>query len=134
MLLLITPQFPSSRQKLTLKGDKKALSDDDTLAKLGISDGGELAIKDLGPQIGWKTVFLIEYVGAFTSMRPMEHILIELRLDRFSYILYSTISQDCFMEQTSNTVYYKSKCFPMFLSRLIGNTRPNCMLLGIPLP
>lgn len=27
-------------------------------------DGAEVTVKDLGPQIGWKTVFLIEYVRA----------------------------------------------------------------------
>ncbi|KAJ3555346.1 hypothetical protein NM688_g2629 [Phlebia brevispora] len=57
------PQFYASRQKLTLKGDKKALKDEATLASAGLTDGTELEIKDLGPQISWKTVFLIEYVG-----------------------------------------------------------------------
>jgi very-long-chain enoyl-CoA reductase len=27
-------------------------------------DGAELAVKDLGPQISWRTVFLVEYVRA----------------------------------------------------------------------
>lgn len=57
-----------SRQKLSLKGEKKTLSDETTLASLGIADEGELAVKDLGPQISWKTVFVIEYV-----CRPRAH-------------------------------------------------------------
>ena len=29
-----------------------------------VADGAELVVKDLGPQIGWRTVFLVEYVRA----------------------------------------------------------------------
>ena len=37
--------------------------DDDTLLKAGVVDGEELSVKDLGPQISWRTVFLVEYVS-----------------------------------------------------------------------
>ncbi|PCH42356.1 hypothetical protein WOLCODRAFT_101986 [Wolfiporia cocos MD-104 SS10] len=57
------PRFYAARQKITIKGEKKALDDEATLAVAGIQDGGELAVKDLGPQINWRTVFLIEYAG-----------------------------------------------------------------------
>lgn len=56
-------QLYPTRQKLTLKGERKALADDDTLAKIGFRNGGELNVKDLGPQVSWRTVFLVEYVG-----------------------------------------------------------------------
>lgn len=56
-------QFYSSRQKLTLKGDRKALADEVTLEAAGIVDGAELSVKDLGPQVSWTTVFVIEYVS-----------------------------------------------------------------------
>ncbi|KLO13034.1 hypothetical protein SCHPADRAFT_874581 [Schizopora paradoxa] len=57
------PKFYVARQKISLKGDRKALSDEDQLQELEIKDGAELTVKDLGPQISWRTVFLIEYVG-----------------------------------------------------------------------
>ncbi|KAI0052185.1 hypothetical protein FA95DRAFT_1553882 [Auriscalpium vulgare] len=57
------PRLYVERQKLTLKGDRKALKDEATLASVGVHDGDELAVKDLGAQIGWRNVYLIEYVG-----------------------------------------------------------------------
>ncbi|VDB86649.1 unnamed protein product [Peniophora sp. CBMAI 1063] len=57
------PKLYVERQKLSLKDDKKALVDEATLASVGIADGAELAVKDLGPQVSWRTVFLVEYVG-----------------------------------------------------------------------
>jgi very-long-chain enoyl-CoA reductase len=55
-------QLYVERQKLSLKGDVKALDNDAVLAAAGVRDGGELVLKDLGPQVSWKTVFLVEYV------------------------------------------------------------------------
>ncbi|KAI0784549.1 3-oxo-5-alpha-steroid 4-dehydrogenase-domain-containing protein [Abortiporus biennis] len=57
------PIFYVERQAYTVKGEKKTLADETTLNAAGIAEGGELVVKDLGPQIGWQTVFLIEYVG-----------------------------------------------------------------------
>lgn len=67
-LSLISPhnfhQFYSSRQKITLKGERTNLVEEKKLSDV-FSDkpkGAELQVKDLGPQISWRTVFMVEYV------------------------------------------------------------------------
>ncbi|KAG2133532.1 3-oxo-5-alpha-steroid 4-dehydrogenase-domain-containing protein [Suillus bovinus] len=57
------PRFYLERQKITLKNSKSILADDVTLKAAGVAEGGELSVKDLGPQLSWKTVFLVEYAG-----------------------------------------------------------------------
>ncbi|KAJ1022546.1 hypothetical protein NDA16_003535 [Ustilago loliicola] len=55
----LTPE----RQRITTEDKKPLLDDDASLSSLGVSSGQTLYVKDLGPQIGWKTVFLTEYAG-----------------------------------------------------------------------
>ncbi|KAJ2795384.1 3-oxo-5a-steroid 4- dehydrogenase [Coemansia guatemalensis] len=51
------------RQRLTSSEKKTVLKSGDTLAKYNIKEGDTIHVKDLGPQIGWQTVFYIEYFG-----------------------------------------------------------------------
>ena len=57
--------------------DKIVRLDDDnkTLHSYGVESGETIVFKDLGPQIGYRTVFVVEYLGPllivlFYSMRP----------------------------------------------------------------
>lgn len=61
-------QFYPARQKITLKDSKNVLNDEVRLVDAGVVDGGELLVKDLGHQISWKTVFLVEYVSQLVKM------------------------------------------------------------------
>ena len=44
------------------------LQDDATLASVGFGEAGELTVKDLGEQISWMTVFIIEYVRIYSFL------------------------------------------------------------------
>ncbi|KAJ3045715.1 3-oxo-5a-steroid 4- dehydrogenase [Rhizophlyctis rosea] len=60
------PKYYPSRQRLTFKtsnGDVKPLAKGTQLSTYGINSGDTIIFKDLGAQIGWGTVFLIEYAG-----------------------------------------------------------------------
>jgi very-long-chain enoyl-CoA reductase len=55
------------RQKLSVEGEKAALADEKTVAE-AMRNGGSnvvLTVKDLGPQVSWRTVFLVEYVRCY---------------------------------------------------------------------
>ncbi|XP_049879796.1 probable very-long-chain enoyl-CoA reductase art-1 [Pectinophora gossypiella] len=51
------------RQAIKLEAKGKTLKDEDSLKSLNLQSGAVLYVKDLGPQISWKNVFLAEYAG-----------------------------------------------------------------------
>ncbi|KAI9331079.1 3-oxo-5-alpha-steroid 4-dehydrogenase-domain-containing protein [Obelidium mucronatum] len=56
------PKWDVTRQRLSTS-DGKTLEKGKSLQDCGVNDGDVIIFKDLGPQIGWTTVFLIEYLG-----------------------------------------------------------------------
>lgn len=59
----IKKKLHPSRQALRLDSRGKFLSDSLTLQSIEFKGQKQLYLKDLGPQIGWKTVFMLEYAG-----------------------------------------------------------------------
>ena len=111
-------QLKPSRQRLTIKGERKALVDEKRLSDVlgSDADGWELQVKDLGPQVSWKTVFIVEYVSLICSLNVLGLgirggvvlMRFEGRLDRCLYIHYFIISQGFGMGRMSNIVHCKS--------------------------
>ena len=63
LLSALLLKYALDRQALKSELKGKTLSDETTLGSLGLSGDSTLYFKDLGPQIGWGTVFLAEYAG-----------------------------------------------------------------------
>ncbi|XP_031639693.1 probable very-long-chain enoyl-CoA reductase art-1 [Contarinia nasturtii] len=71
----LAPNLYAERQAIRLEARGKTLKDNETLQSLNLRSGSKLYVKDLGPQIGWSTVFLCEYAGPlavylFVYQRP----------------------------------------------------------------
>lgn len=53
----------ADRQSFRPEPTGKSLKDDQLLSSVNVDQTGKIYFKDLGPQIGWATVFLAEYAG-----------------------------------------------------------------------
>ena len=56
--------LPSAAGSAGAKSRKPAILEDrQPLASYGLTEGSSVIVKDMGPQISWRTVFILEYLG-----------------------------------------------------------------------
>lgn len=97
-----------NRQSLRLDPKGKALSDSDTLKDLSITDG-KLYLRDLGPQISWKGVFLVEYAGP---------LIIYLWIYQRPWIFYGDVSTS----GMDTTVHVAAICWSIHYAKRLLET------------
>lgn len=59
----LNPKLNVDRQSVRLDLKDKDKKDSTTISSLGLKSSSNIYIKDLGPQISWRTVFILEYLG-----------------------------------------------------------------------
>jgi very-long-chain enoyl-CoA reductase len=57
------PKYYPERQRYTIPETNKPLEEGKTLGDYGLKEGSVVLFKDLGTQIGYRTVYIIEYFG-----------------------------------------------------------------------
>lgn len=80
----LVPSLPIVRQRLTDAQKRPLLGDDKRLIDLGLENNARLTVKDLGPQISWRTVFLVEYAGPLL-IHPIIYYMAPLVWAHFGY-------------------------------------------------
>jgi len=116
------PKYYLDRQSFRLEAKGKGLKDTDVLKALGIKKGSKLYFKDLGPQIGWGTVFIAEYAGPlliylmFFPRPPWVYGFDAVREPRAEVVSYACI---CW------SVHYAKRLLEtMFVHRFSNGTMP----------
>lgn len=116
-----------NRIRLTIRADRAAdpkakdyvVKSTDKLAEL--AKGGDLTIhaKDLGPQLGWRTVYLIEYAGPIAA---------HLGLYFFQNAVYGETFAPSFLQKAffyANLIHYvKRELETLFVHRFSNGTMP----------
>jgi len=118
------PKYYPDRQRLTTV-DKKVLEEGKTLAEAGVKDGDELVFKDLGPQVGWRTVFLIEYSGPLLIHPLIYHLAATIYPTFTSGTPYPGHSQIQSLTYYLVTLHFlKRELETMFVHRFSHGTMP----------
>lgn len=154
--MLIEVGLRPNRQRLSIVVDKNSssskgtlLEDQKSIVDYNLKDGDTVVVKDLGPQISWRTVFIIEYLGpllihqvfffwrfntnpsamSFTQMYPL---LFEPSLDMIIIRLaYSCITFHFLKREYESIFIHRFSSSTMPLSNLFRNSLHYFVLAGL---
>ncbi|KAJ1911558.1 3-oxo-5a-steroid 4- dehydrogenase [Mycoemilia scoparia] len=113
------PRLYGDRQRLTFGEKKVTLVDGKKLSDYDIKDKDEISLKDLGPQIGWRTVFLVEYFGP---------ILFHYLMYTYADLIHGVTFERSHMQKVAFFLalchYVKRELETMFVHRFSHGTMP----------
>ncbi|KAG1052323.1 hypothetical protein G6F43_005522 [Rhizopus delemar] len=111
-------QYTVERQRLTTE-DKKVLETDKTLGEQGLEGDCTIYFKDLGHQIGWRTVFLIEYGGPILIHPLFYHLSKSIYSTSFTH---SPMQTACYYMVMAH--FIKRELETIFVHRFSHGTMP----------
>lgn len=119
-IAVIAPKLYVDRQ--SIRSELKGKDIKDELPVPSLNSTRKVYVKDLGPQIGWNTVFLLEYAGPFVL-----YWLVSLR----PWIFYGNIGKETSLSTTANIAlmcwsahYLKRILETLFVHRFSHGTMP----------
>lgn len=84
------PKYYPDRQRLTI--NQLVLQEGKTLKDFDIKEGETVYLKDLGPQISWQTVFIIEYLGPILIHPLFYYLKSQIYGEEFEHSQMQTIA------------------------------------------
>ncbi|EOQ99013.1 hypothetical protein E3P92_03385 [Wallemia ichthyophaga] len=113
------PNFSPSRQRLS-NVNKEPLKDDSaSLSHLNIHNGDILYIKDLGPQVSWTTVFLVEYAGPLLIHPFFYHLSTLIYRKHFTHSNMQALAYTLILIH-----FFKREFETIFIHRFSNSTMP----------
>ncbi|KAJ1927565.1 3-oxo-5a-steroid 4- dehydrogenase [Tieghemiomyces parasiticus] len=129
------PKLTPERQRLTLDG-QALLNDRRSLTDAGLRAGSVVQVKDLGPQVGWRTTFICEYAGPLLA-NPLFYLFSRTVYGvDFTHSSLQTLAlimfEAHFVKRLYETVFvHKFSNGTMPLLNLVKNTAYYTLLAGV---
>eukprot|EP01100_Stratorugosa_tubuloviscum_P010466 TRINITY_DN449_c1_g1_i1.p1 TRINITY_DN449_c1_g1~~TRINITY_DN449_c1_g1_i1.p1 ORF type:complete len:295 (-),score=107.96 TRINITY_DN449_c1_g1_i1:75-959(-) len=110
-----------NRQRFLIRGETRKSVGEGLLTASGLKDGDTIIFRDLGPQISWRTVFIVEYLGPlliypFFFLQPS---FIYYGLPKSEMQLVQQIALVCWSFH-----YFKREFETIFIHRFSHSTMP----------
>ncbi len=114
--------------------DVTLLDDTRTLESYGIKDGSIVCVKDLGPQVSWTLVFLVEYFGPIAIHVLMYYVLGRLRAEPYGAvqrIAFACVLAHFFKREAETLFVHRFSLATMPLANLFKNCGHYWLLSGV---
>ncbi|KAJ6617906.1 3-oxo-5-alpha-steroid 4-dehydrogenase-domain-containing protein [Mycena sp. CBHHK59/15] len=129
------PFFYTDRQKIALPESGKPLADDSAIL-FGAAGDAKLVVGDLGPQVQWRTVFLVEYAGPLI-MHPLIYHLprlvygVEVQHSTLQKSVYAMVLMHFVKRELETVFVHRFSHATMPFSNIIKNSSHYYFLSGL---